>query len=129
MPVIQELLNDLKRIEELHRKKNDDYANPNNPFSNFDCSTYLLSLFSNPRDQSFVWPIATKLARLSTLLNSQKTPNNESVGDSLLDIATYCLLWKADLNNRAGIKEKSEEANLDTRTKIKIKLGHVKNDS
>lgn len=100
MPVIQSLLDDLKAIEELHRRKNDDYASPNNPFSNFDASEYGLRMFTNPRDQSFVWPIFTKLARLATLLNSDRTPNNESIGDSLLDVATYCLLWKADLKRR-----------------------------
>ncbi len=99
-PVVQSLLDDLKTIEELHRRKNDDYAAADNPFSNFDVSEYGLRLFTNPRDQSFVWPIFTKLARLSTLLNSDKTPNNESVEDTMIDIAVYMLLWKADLKRR-----------------------------
>jgi hypothetical protein len=100
MPVVQDVLDSLKEIEALHRKKNDDYASTNNPFSNFDVSEYGLKLFTNPRDGAFIWPIFTKLSRLSTLLNSNKIPNNESVEDSLLDIATYILLWKADIKNR-----------------------------
>lgn len=100
MPVIQQLLDDLKAIADLHRRKNGDYANNSNPFDNFDCSEYMLRRFSNPRDQAFVWPIATKLARLGNLLSREEPPNNESIGDSLLDIATYCLLWKADIGER-----------------------------
>lgn len=97
---IPEFLDALKKMEEIHRKKNEDYATNSNPFSNFDVSTFMLAQFNNPRDQSFVWPIATKLARLSTLLNGQKEPNNESVTDSLIDIANYCILWKVDLERR-----------------------------
>jgi len=97
---IPEFENTLNKMLEVHRRKNEDYAYPSNPFSNFDVSTYGLSLFKNTRDQSFVWPIFTKLARLSTLLNSGKAPNNESISDTLVDIANYVILWKCDINNR-----------------------------
>src|SRR5574339_227525 len=103
MPIIQDVLDSLKQIEEIHRRKNDDYANNSNPFDNFDCSEYMLRRFSNPRDQSFVWPIATKLARLGNLLSRDTPPNNESVEDSLTDIATYILLWKADIQRRTNL--------------------------
>ncbi len=100
MPVIQSLLDDLKAIEELHRRKNDDYANDANPFLNFDQCSEVLSWFKNPEDLAFVWPIANKLSRLANLLSDGRTPNNESIDDSLLDIATYVLLWKADIKRR-----------------------------
>ena len=39
--------------------------------------------------------IATKVARLSVLLNSpNKLPNNESIDDSILDLANYSILLK-----------------------------------
>lgn len=100
MPVIPDLIESLRKIEELHKKKNDDYANSSNPFFNFDHSALGLSLFKNPQDQAYVWPIYTKLARLSNILNRKEPAINESVEDSLLDIATYVLLWKADLKRR-----------------------------
>lgn len=103
MPIIQDLLDSLDKMKAIHKSKNDDYASTDNPFSNFDVSEYGLRLFTNPRDQSFVWPIFTKLARLSTLLNNRSIPNNESVEDSMLDIAIYVLLWKADLVRRRSI--------------------------
>ena len=85
---------------EIHEKKNSDYATDDKPFYNFDISEYLISKFSNERDKTFVWPIATKLARLSSLLNSSKPPNNESIEDSLVDIANYVILWKCDISRR-----------------------------
>ena len=87
-------------MREVHEKKNEDYATSDNPFSNFDTSEYLISQFRSDRDKAFVWPIATKLARLATLLNSNIRPNNESIGDSLIDIANYVILWKCDISRR-----------------------------
>lgn len=109
MPIIQDLIDSLDKMKAIHKLKNDDYASTDNPFSNFDVSEYGLRLFTNPRDQSFVWPIFTKLARLSTLLNNRSIPNNESVEDSMLDIAIYVLLWKADLMRRRSIDPKIAE--------------------
>lgn len=100
MPIIKRFLELTRKMDEVHKKKNDDYAASTNPYSNFDVSTFMLSQFNNPRDQSFVWPIATKMARLSTLLNSHSIPNNESITDSLIDIANYALLWACDIENR-----------------------------
>ena len=90
----------LDQMGELHARKNADYASKSNPFSNFDFTTYVLRNFTNPRDQAFVWPIATKLARLAALLNSTEPPQNESISDSLIDIANYSLLWAIDIGKR-----------------------------
>lgn len=90
----------LDRMKEIHEAKSHDYADKANSLSNFDVSTYMISQFKNDRDKSFVWPIATKLARLSTLLNSQEKPKNESIEDSMVDIANYLILWKVDYERR-----------------------------
>jgi hypothetical protein len=100
MSRIPEFLRALEIMKEVHEKKNEDYADPTNPFSNFDFSEYCLRAFNNDRDKTFVWPISTKLARLATLLNSTKPPNNESIEDTFIDIANYVLLWRADFMNR-----------------------------
>lgn len=101
MSRIPEFSETLKEMLEIHEKKNEDYTGEfNNPFYNFDVSTYLISQFKSDRDKSFVWPIATKLARLAALLNFEKQPNNESVEDSLIDIANYVILWKCDISRR-----------------------------
>ncbi len=104
MSRIPDFLKSLEQMKELHLKKNADYASEANPFDNFDVSEYLISKFKYDRDKVFVWPIATKLARLGNLLSSDNPPNNESIEDSFIDIANYILLWKADfLNRRPGL--------------------------
>lgn len=50
--------------------------------------------------------IATKVSRLGTLLGSGKAPSNESVGDSVLDLANYSILLHMVLSE--GSTEKAE---------------------
>jgi hypothetical protein len=52
--------------------------------------------------------IATKVARLGVLLNSESKPNNESVRDSVLDLANYAVLLDMILSD----KEDSSRVNL-----------------
>jgi hypothetical protein len=100
MPRVPFFVEALDKIKKIHEAKNNDYADSNNPFSNFDFTEQVMSIFKNERDKTFIWPIATKIARLSTLLNSGNRPQNESIEDSFLDIATYILLWRCDYLNR-----------------------------
>jgi hypothetical protein len=100
MSRIPGFIDSLDRIRKIHESKNEDYAVPGSPFSNFDVTEYILGLFRNDRDKTFVWPIATKIARIANLLNSNNEPNNESIDDSLLDIANYVLLWRCDIKAR-----------------------------
>ena len=97
---LPEFTETLRIMKDVHEKKNEDYSNFDNPFSNFDISEYLCLQFKTDRDKVFVWPIATKLARIANLLNNSNTPNNESIQDSLIDIANYVILWKCDLSRR-----------------------------
>jgi hypothetical protein len=85
----------LSRIQTIHDKKRVDYSAEGKPFENFERSAELISWFNHPEDQAFVALIGTKLARLATLLNTEKEPTNESIDDSFLDLATYCVLWMA----------------------------------
>jgi hypothetical protein len=100
-PRIPDFIESLDKMRALHLRKNADYAQDSNPYSNFDFTEYVLSHFKSDLDKSFVWPIATKLARLANLLDS-KEPNNESIEDSFLDIAVYVLLWKARRSNMSA---------------------------
>src|SRR6187455_2474198 len=94
MPRIPEFFTTLQKIAQLHEAKNKDYAKETDPFSNFRFTEMVFSYFTNDRDKTFVWPIATKLARLSVLLSKIGLPNFESIEDSFDDIATYVILWK-----------------------------------
>lgn len=91
--MIIEFLDLLNEMRTIHDKKNHDYASQLNKFENFERSAELSSWFESEIDKNFIVLIGTKLARLSTLLNSKKEPNNESISDSFLDLTTYCGLW------------------------------------
>lgn len=93
-PRIPEFIELLDASKAIHLKKNEDYANANNPFSNFERSAELISWFSNTQDKLFVALIGTKLARIAELSDG-RIPNNESLDDSFLDLVTYCALWAA----------------------------------
>ena len=81
-------------MEKVLFSKGDDYANTDR-LSNFklagaitggDARTNCLSL------------IATKVARLGVLINSKEEPNNESIEDSVLDLANYSVLLLMIIN-------------------------------
>lgn len=42
-------------------------------------------------------PLTTKMDRLTELLNSEKSPQNESIEDTLLDLANYAILGIMEL--------------------------------
>lgn len=93
--MIPEFTSLLEKMKVIHEKKNKDYASQDNEFENFERSANIAEWFNNPVDKSFVNLIGIKLARLATLLNSGAAPNNESIGDSFLDLCTYCALWSS----------------------------------
>lgn len=67
--------------------KGNDYANADR-LSNFKLAGAICGLIP---EQNCLSMIATKVARLGVLLGG-KTPNNESIEDSLLDLANYAVL-------------------------------------
>lgn len=84
----------LAEIQAIHNKKNKDYAQEGNPFSNFERAAMLASWFNDPVDRVFATLIGIKMARLAELLNG-RTPVNESTADSFLDENTYSVIWHA----------------------------------
>lgn len=77
-----------------HRAKRADYAGSGHPNQNFYDSAVQLDLTAGHSVEAL---IATKQARLKVLLpqywsDSQSTPANESIRDTLLDRAVYSLI-------------------------------------
>jgi len=101
---IPEVIQLLEKIKTIHEKKNQDYAAPGKDFENFERSAEIASWFDKEIDKAFTILIGTKLARLATLLNADNAglakPNNESIDDSFLDLATYCILWGSNYQRR-----------------------------
>jgi len=89
----------LKQIEQIHSSKNKDYTT-GAWNENFLRSAELISWFENDRDKAFVALIATKLARLGSLLQEGKEAKHESIEDTFLDLSTYCVLWASDYKER-----------------------------
>lgn len=106
----------LQKCIDVHYKKNHDYANDANPFSNFDRQREIVSWFSKPIDQTFTSVIAIKIARLAELLSNDITPNNESIEDNFVDLVNYCGLWAAwHKKNSSGIQRTKEPEFKSTR--------------
>ena len=82
----------LDEMAGLHDRKNADYANDGNPYSNFEQAAIVAEGFSGV-DAVFAALIGVKLARLRELTSAGKTPNNESIADTRTDLAMYAALW------------------------------------
>lgn len=76
--------------------KGDDYANSDR-LSNFKLAGGISGLNAELNCLSL---ISTKVARLGVLLNSDKAPNNESINDSVLDLANYAILLSMILKDK-----------------------------
>lgn len=78
----------INKMAEVMMSKGDDYANTDR-LSNFKTAGAIVGVSPEVNCLSL---IATKVARLGVLLNSKETPNNESIRDSVLDLANYAIL-------------------------------------
>jgi hypothetical protein len=85
-----------KRMREILLSKGNDYANTDR-LSNFKLAGSICGLSPELNCLSL---IATKVARLGVLLNSSGTPNNESIEDSILDLANYAVLLNMLLKDK-----------------------------
>lgn len=82
-----------QRMREVHDAKSYDYAQEGNRYSNFETAAHLASQFPDGPDKVFATLMGVKLARLSELLTTQKTPKHESIEDTFLDLCNYGVLW------------------------------------
>ena len=78
----------INKMRDVLLNKGDDYANADR-LSNFK----MAGLIAGGNAQlNCLNLIATKVARLGVLLNSSDEPKNESINDSIMDLANYALL-------------------------------------
>ena len=93
-----------KMVEQMHKiliSKGGDYANEDR-LSNFKLAGSIIGLTPEMNCLSL---IATKVARLGVLLNSAKAPNNESIDDSIIDLANYAVLLSMIIKDNKNIVE------------------------
>jgi len=89
------------KMKDTLLKKGNDYASSDR-LSNFKFAGSITGISPEVQCLSL---IATKVARLGILLNSNKEPNNESIQDSVLDLCNYSLLLSMILTDKE--KEKN----------------------
>lgn len=95
-----EFIDLLGEMKDLHIRKSADYAQDDNAYSNFEFAAIVSQPFKDPADRVFATMIGVKLARLAELLGSDKTPNNESVEDTMKDMSVYSTMWAAHRRKR-----------------------------
>lgn len=86
------------RMSVILLAKGDDYSGQDR-LSNFKLAGAISGLTAELNCLSL---IATKVARLGILLNQENAPKNESVKDSLLDLANYTILLSMILEDKAN---------------------------
>ena len=87
----------VEKQRKIFFKKGNDYSNSDR-LSNFKLSGAIIG--TTPELQCLSL-IATKVARLGVLLNTNVV-NNESINDSVLDLANYAMLLDMILENKYG---------------------------
>ncbi|HPO91346.1 MAG TPA: hypothetical protein PLJ44_09585 [Victivallales bacterium] len=95
--MIEVWLNCIHERKLVLKKKNYDYANKDNAFSNFEEVARIAGI---KVEKVFLSLIAVKVARLSELLNSDKEPQNESILDTLMDLSNYSDLFYVYLKEK-----------------------------
>lgn len=79
----------LEKITEIHNKKSNDYAEDSDYYSNFKFAAFVADVTV---DQVFRVMLGIKLARLKELKKG-KTPNFESIEDTIIDLANYACIY------------------------------------
>ncbi len=85
----------INKMRDVLLNKGDDYANADR-LSNFKMAGQIAG---GNAQLNCLNLIATKVARLGVLLNTEDKPKNESINDSIMDLANYALLL-AMINNK-----------------------------
>ncbi len=97
------------RMVEITRKKNHDYSRSENPFSNFETiGAYGLSV-----EQGFVTRMSDKMSRIANFtLQGKLLVEDESIADTLLDLANYSILMMGYLKSKqeAALKAQGVES-------------------
>lgn len=93
---IKELDIFLSKMKETIEKKGNDYANTDR-LSNFK---KVAQMTNTTPEKVVLMMMATKIARLSELLNKESGPEYESIFDSCLDTANYAFHLHCLKNNK-----------------------------
>ena len=94
----------VEKMTEITKKKNADYAGPgNDPFANF---TRVEKMGICSTEQGFLTRMTDKMSRLSSFVQVGKLEVlDESVEDTLLDLANYAILMAGYIKSKSEVSE------------------------
>lgn len=84
------------RNVEISRKKNSDYANTSDPFQNFRACEQ----FGVAAPKGIIVRMTDKLMRIANLLDREPSVSDESILDTLSDLANYSMILRMYLENK-----------------------------
>ncbi len=93
----------LKKLEEgykenleISRRKNADYSSGDDAFKNFRAS----ETFGVPVETAILVRMSDKFARIGNLLNKEGEVKDESISDTLKDLANYAMILKVYIDQK-----------------------------
>lgn len=95
-------------MQEITKAKNADYTgNSEDPFENF---TLCERMGIATTEQGFLTRMTDKISRVNTFAqNNELLVKDESVEDTLFDLANYCLLFAGYLRSKKMRNEEAEQ--------------------
>lgn len=120
----------LKKFNDLHKKKNEDYSGDRGQYFNFEYAATMIAPMVkdtyDPIHVVFITMYGIKIAREIVLLEHGRTANNESILDTFDDHAIYAIIHDACMRDhltRQNLEEildkedyQNKCANIDTDT-------------
>lgn len=89
--------NTLKDMHTIMQAKNSDYASESNPFGNF---SLVEQLWITSIEKWILVRMADKMSRISNLIESEAKVKDESIADTLSDLANYSVILKVYLESK-----------------------------
>jgi hypothetical protein len=96
----------LERLKELHeegleitKNKNADYSGIDDPFRNFKI---VEDMGVATTEEGFMTRMCDKMSRIATLIHKKQNVKDESIKDTLLDLANYALILRVWLETKDG---------------------------
>lgn len=97
-----------KTAVETHKKKSHDYSNEIDVLSNFKRLSEVAKTMNidvkTPQGYA-LFMILLKMDRINNLIENNKTPNNESIDDTILDMTVYTILMGACIKDNIEFGE------------------------
>jgi hypothetical protein len=94
-----------KKMVEITKKKNNDYSRNDDPFANFK----VVEAYNIPVEVGFLTRMSDKMSRLSNYASGQDLKvTDESIEDTLLDLANYSLLCLGYIKSKKAKKTEGD---------------------